>query len=303
MLRSPSTWTSRTWRALPAPARHLARSGREIWRRVRVWPADALDAWRDPGALRPPRALQFVGDGDFETIGAEFLGHFVHLGGLHSTDRVLDIGCGVGRMAIPLTRVLDGSARYDGFDVVRAGVAWCTARVTPRFPHFHFHHLDVRNARYNPRGRTRARDVRFPCDDGQVDFAFATSLFTHLLAADTERYLAEIARVLRPGGRALCTFFLLNDEVRARLDSGFGLIAFPIARDGHALRDEDVPENAVAYDEPWLRQRCAWSGLAIASVHRGSWSGADAPATFQDIVVMTRASDLRGTGVNLSDSA
>ena len=49
----------------------------------------------------------FVGDGDYRAIGLEYLGHYVTIGGLKPTDRVLDIGCGIGRMAVPLTQYLD----------------------------------------------------------------------------------------------------------------------------------------------------------------------------------------------------
>ena len=40
-----------------------------------------------------------------------------------------------------------------------------------------------------------------------------TSVLTHLLEDEAEHYLAETARVLEPGGRALATFFLLDDDV------------------------------------------------------------------------------------------
>ena len=56
--------------------------------------------------LVPPRRLSFVGAGDFTAIGLEFLRYFQDLGGLRPTDHVLDVGCGIGRMALPLTGYL-----------------------------------------------------------------------------------------------------------------------------------------------------------------------------------------------------
>jgi len=55
--------------------------------------------------LIPPRHLIFIGDGDYENTGKEFLHYFVKLAGLKPDDKVLDIGCGIGRMAVPLTSV------------------------------------------------------------------------------------------------------------------------------------------------------------------------------------------------------
>ena len=69
----------------------------------------------------PPTERQFVGDGDFRAVGAEFLHHFVALGGLRPDDHVLDLGCGIGRMAVPLTQYLSDRASYLGIDVVEDG--------------------------------------------------------------------------------------------------------------------------------------------------------------------------------------
>lgn len=285
-----SKWIDRVWRQLPSPARAMVRRGRHAWQRFSVLPADTLDAWRHPGRLLPPRSLRFVGDGDFETIGTEFLHHFTSLAGLEPEHRVLDIDSGVGRMAVPLTTFLQPSARYDGFDIVGAGVAWCQQRITPRFPHFRFHYADVFNSRYNRSGRQQARDFRFPFGDASVDFAFATSLFTHLLADDAHHYIREMARVLRPGGRCLCTFFLVNDDVARRQREGHALLDFRFRRGDAWLADEDVPENAVAYDERHVRAAYETNGLRVREpIHAGSWSGHPAPVTFQDIIVATKA--------------
>ena len=65
----------------------------------------------------PPAALMSCGDGDFRAIGAEFLGHFVRYAGLQPNERVLDLGCGVGRIAVPLTQYIGDAGTYVGVDV------------------------------------------------------------------------------------------------------------------------------------------------------------------------------------------
>lgn len=49
--------------------------------------------------LTPPKRLAFSVGGNFKRVGEKFLQHFIELGGLKQSDRVLDAGCGVGRMA------------------------------------------------------------------------------------------------------------------------------------------------------------------------------------------------------------
>lgn len=63
--------------------------------------------------MLPRRTFVLVGHGDFKKTGEEFLGYFTNCG-LQPEHNVLDIGCGIGRMAIPLTRFLKG--RYEGFE-------------------------------------------------------------------------------------------------------------------------------------------------------------------------------------------
>src|SRR5258707_11056648 len=85
---------------------------------------------RDP--LLPPRDLKFVGSGDFRAIGHEFLRHLIELADLRPWHAILDVGCGVGRMAVPLIGYLNGSGRYHGFDIVPDAIAWCRKQIAPR---------------------------------------------------------------------------------------------------------------------------------------------------------------------------
>ena len=69
----------------------------------------------------PPELVQYVG-GDFQKVGKEFMNHFIQIGALQSNEKVLDVGCGVGRMAVPLMNYLTDDGAYYGFDLFKMGL-------------------------------------------------------------------------------------------------------------------------------------------------------------------------------------
>src|SRR3954452_2138915 len=274
--------------AVPAPSLQRARTSLRL-RALDL--RDRVAGRADP--LIPPRRLHFVGhaESDFAATGAEFLGHFTALGGLMPTDRVLDIGCGIGRMARPLAGFLDGAkGSYDGFDVNAEGIAWCRERYAGH-PRFTFVVADLFNARYNPAGAQSAQAFTFPYAAASFDFALATSVFTHLLEGEADRYLAESARTLAPGGRLFATWFPLDDDSRAAIGAGRAALPFLAPEKRVAVVSDAVPEEAIAFDRGWLAVATARHGLVVDAVHEGTWRGAtDLPApSFQDIVVATKA--------------
>lgn len=244
---------------------------------------------RGPGPMTPPRALiDGVGGGEFRAIGEEFLGLFRQLGGLRPDARVLDVGCGCGRMAVPLTRYLDGGT-YEGFDIVEPAVRWCQEHVTPRYPAFRFQMADIRNALYRPDGRDDATTWPFPYADGAFDFVFLTSVFTHLLPPAQEHYVAEIARVLADGGVCFATFFLWNDDASARVDAAPHGLRFGVSGDGYRIVLPSNPEAAVAIPEGHVVARFARHGLTLAAApYLGTWCRPSG-TSFQDIVLARRA--------------
>ncbi len=284
-----SSSSSREWSPRTRCATGLSSSSR-IRFHARRAAATALDAAgavtrrRDP--LAPPRRLLSDDYSEFERIGNEFLGHFVELGGLQPGHRVLDIGCGLGRMAVPLTRYMSAAGSYEGFDVVEREVDWCRRAIGSRHPNFEFQVLDVHNERYNPGGSDQ---LAWPFGDETFDFAIATSVFTHLRPPDTAAYLAEVGRVLRPGGTLFATLFLLDEDTRPRIERGESHFSFPHADGPAAAEDEASFEAAVAYDLDWLRERLAAAGLTPVDLRHGYWSGTGHEyLTWQDVVVARR---------------
>ena len=223
----------------------------------------------------PPLRLRDVGGGDFRAIG-EALAAMLVRHGLRPEHRVLDIGSGVGRVALPLTRHLT-AGRYDGVDVVARWVRWCVRNITPRHPNFRFTHANVYNSHYNRGGVTAAR-YRLPFDDGTFDFAFATSVFTHLDPESARNYTREAHRVLRPGGILVATFFLWDDSIVNPA------LAFPVDRGTHRLLSATDPDWGIAFRDEALEDLLSREAWTVDTIERGRWRGGTG-TEFQDVIV------------------
>ena len=233
--------------------------------------------------LPPAEMIQSVGGGDYDATGQHFFDLFTKHCGLSQTTRVLDVGSGCGRLAIPLTRHLSPETEYHGIDVVLPMVEWCRKNITPRAPNFHFHHADLSNTLYNE-GTGTAATYRFPFDDESFDFVYLTSVFTHLNPADAKNYLNEIRRVLAPKGRAFMTFYLLNETYEANRKDGTAKVTFDHGEHPYWVNDPAVPEAISAYDETFALRMIRQAGLKISLVAYGGWNNCRG-WSFQDAVV------------------
>lgn len=95
---------------------------------------------------------------------------------------VLDFACGPGRVATELKK-LAPSCRLAGSDIDREAIEWARHNLA-----------DVGAFEVN----SPLPPTRYP--DGRFDVIYSVSLFTHLDERAQDAWLAEIARILRPGG-------------------------------------------------------------------------------------------------------
>lgn len=261
---------------------------RYLIRRMFYLPTDVFA--RSGEDMVPPKGLIYTGSGDFIEVGNKNVQFFISQAGLLKTHTVLDIGSGIGRNAVPLTKYLEGD--YYGFDVVEKGVQWCKKRISSKYPNFRFDYFDLFNDLYKDEGKD-ASIFEFPYKEDYFDFIFCISLFTHFLPDDLENYIEQIARVMKDEGTVVATFFLVN-ELRKRDLTVNKDFTFTNDYGHYYLMNNKVKSANVAYDLDYVLNLLAKNGLVAKTVNLGFWYDGNYQKNrqsdfFQDILIIKKA--------------
>lgn len=135
-------------------------------------------------------AMSLAVGGQYEQFGLKEA-EILQYAGLRNGQSLLDFGCGSGRLAWALGQKM--SIDYCGIDIVKAFLRYARKKspATYRF---------ILN-----------RSFSIPLPSASFDMAAAFSVFTHLLHHESYTYLAEIFRVLRPGGVVVFSFLEFSE--------------------------------------------------------------------------------------------
>ena len=204
------------------------------------------------------------------------LRRFIHLLELTVSDNVLDIGCGSGGPALFLARTL--GCRVTGVDVNAAGIdiGLVLARQVGLQDQVQFRRSDLREP--------------LPFADQVFDVVVCLDVLCHL--PERRRLFDEWYRVLRPGGRMLCTDpvvvsgLVSGDEFRTRSSTGYfefcpSGVNERLFRDAgfELVRADDATQNEVEVSHRWhaARQQRATELITL--------EGAEAFAGLQQFLV------------------
>ena len=208
------------------------------------------------GTILPPREMRpggpaFSDDRYFLSSALAEADRLVSTLGLVKTTRVLDIGCGAGRLAIGILRQVGDIRMYHGVDVDERPVAWCQRYIERSHPSFRFALLDVENPRYNPSGRPLTSGFRFPFPGQSFDIVYLYSVFSHMLEKDVRLYLNEFRRLLASSGKMFFTAFAEKHVPNVSVNP-----------DGYR-REWSGPLHCVRYDMEFLRSLLSDAGFAV----------------------------------------
>lgn len=213
-------------------------------------------------------------------------------------NEILDVGCGTGLLAIASEPFLYPKGHYTGIDVMKEDIEFCRVHY-PR-PTFEFIHFDVGNPAYTS-GQVKTQ-TPWPLDDNRFDMVTALSVWTHLNETDATFYFEETARVLKPGGKAIITFFLLDDSyqkslgmrsekqgrfhTRSQMKWIFEKSCYGSDAWLHP-KCVEVPESAIGVTEEGLKRLLSKSGLKLIETFEGNWK--EKPGVyFQDVLVFQK---------------
>jgi len=107
-------------------------------------------------------------------------------------EKVLDIGCGTGDLAINIARRAKGNLHVTGYDFSRPMLEIAAQKVQAAIPDKKISFI------YGEAAQMPFPDAYFDCIC--ISFAFRNLIYKNPLA---ERHIAEIVRVLKPGGSCL----------------------------------------------------------------------------------------------------
>jgi len=194
----------------------------------------------------------------------------VRLANIQPDDRVLDYGCGLGRLTIPLRTYLGARGSYVGVDIDKDAIEYLAELHAQ--PNFEFRHVDIYSKMYNEQGGKMAKALERLDVGAPFDLAFLFSVFTHILPKDVLPLLQFLKSTLKPDGRILATFFVLNETSLRGIEAGTSHRPFPHQIKGARIDNVDVPEGAVAYTEEDVRKYAAEAGLSVR-ISQGKWCG------------------------------
>ena len=222
----------------------------------------------------------------YETDAEDFIDKMLKLVKISNNSRILEVGCGSGRLIFELHSRYPQSHLY-GFDIIHSLIEWadmCSERLNGKF---NFEYLNVYNKLYNPKGNESGSKIRFNYPDNYFNLIIVQSVFTHMKYDDILNYLNEISRVLSPKGKAVITFFLINDKSKLAIAKHLSDFNFRKKMKHEYLNDEKYPEAAIAYDEDIVIEMLDKTRLKSLQdgVRYGKWFG-DNGFVYQDLLLV-----------------
>ena len=256
--------------------------------------------------IRRTNNIQHIPDFDNRRGGKTSYAEWAHVIGIFQTliyqtlekktgNNILDIGCGTGLLGMSSQPFIAEGGGYTGIDVMIKDIEFCKEHYQAGYS---FIHLNVSNPTY---AKAQSAQLQpWPIADESQDLVTALSVWTHLNETDAVFYFKEISRVLKNDGKAIITFFLLNDEYEESLKRRsnalgrfhstnqqewiFDVPAYS-SENWYTTIHAKNPEDVIGVTSQGIEQLLKAAGLKIIRYYPGNWK--EIPGVFfQDVLII-----------------
>lgn len=216
----------------------------------------------------------------FDLIGFEFIDLLKRYGDLNPSNRILDIGCGTGRLSKPLMDFME-NGEYVGIDINHDYIKYCKDNYKSK--DFTFKHLDVYHPEFNNEGNLQPQDIELPFQDNYFDLVISLAVYNHFSEDWIENYISETSRLLKDRGVLFSTILLFNEQTVNT--------EFSFEKKGYRAwyKSYDRPLMNVAFSEVYIRQICVNNNLLIKEpIMHGHWKESPFAVTGHDLLVANK---------------
>ena len=212
----------------------------------------------------------------FNNSGTKFFRMILDHLHIKKSDRILEVGCGTGRIAFPFIKHL--GKNYSGFDNNSHFIEHCHT------VDGNFQHLDVFHEDWNQSGGIDPNIVEFPYRDRQFHVVFSVAVFNHFRLQWFEHYLSEMTRVLMKGGKLFFTLIIANEPKEKSLPFQF------LHRTETEWFDyNDYQLYNIAFSEKHVRRALIKQGLMLVEpIKYGGWNKSPLAITGHDVIIANK---------------
>jgi ubiquinone/menaquinone biosynthesis C-methylase UbiE len=215
-----------------------------------------------------------IGNDCFLGINRIFLQHLVKECKIDTRVKVLEIGCGIACLSLPIIKHLK-LGKYYGVDADKPCIDWCKRKITP------FCDATFKVLSEDP--------LRLPFDDGELDLVYSATLLSAIPDRGVNKYLLEINRVLKKGGSFIFTIFMnhqtnattalaKNIRTKTRLNKINGLTYLMNGRN----------ERSLVHQDDYITTCLEKANFETKDTIFGNWLDTSNNPIYQDIVTVMK---------------
>lgn len=209
-----------------------------------------------------------INDNSMYGITHSFLIYLLKECQLTSNSTILEIGCGIACLSLPIIKYIN-NGKYYGIDTNKTCIDWCCHHITP-----------LCNTTFKS---VSSSHFIIPCEDCELDTVYSTTIFLALTIDDITKYLTEINRVLKKGGCLIFTLFVWNQSVQMLLKTK-KIKTRIIKTNGLSYLINARGEQAIIHNDTTLYKCLQDKHFEIIETIFGHWSNSSNSNIYQDVI-------------------